>query len=126
MEDIQTFIGEIEDYCRDNAIAESTFGRLTVNDGKFVSRLRAGRGVTMRTVDRVRKYMTKDQPAAPKGNGSETAAVPDNLPLKREAAPKDNGAEGRKKAKVYSRFIPNRRRSGCSTRAWATAPFSPG
>ncbi len=106
MEDIQTFIGEIEDYCRDNAIAESTFGRLTVNDGKFVSRLRAGRGVTMRTVDRVRKYMTKDQPAAARDNGSETAAVPDNLPLKRAAAPKDNGAGGKKKAKVYSRVTP--------------------
>ena len=32
----------IEEYCRATGTAESTFGRIAVNDGKLVSRLRAG------------------------------------------------------------------------------------
>src|SRR5262245_6836980 len=39
-------------------MAESTFGRRAVNDGKLVSRLRIGGRVTMETVDRVRTFMT--------------------------------------------------------------------
>src|SRR4030088_1115269 len=35
-------LGEIRDYCRATRTAESTFGRLVVNDGKLVSRLRGG------------------------------------------------------------------------------------
>ena len=33
-------LGEIREYCRATQTAESTFGRLVVNDGKLVSRLR--------------------------------------------------------------------------------------
>jgi hypothetical protein len=33
---------EIADYCRRTGLAESTFGRRTVNDGKLISRLRKG------------------------------------------------------------------------------------
>ena len=35
-------LGEIREYCRATRTAESTFGRLVVNDGKLVSRLRDG------------------------------------------------------------------------------------
>ena len=52
-------IEEIEAYCRRAGIAESTFGRQVVNDGKFVGRLREGKGVTTATVDRVRRFMTQ-------------------------------------------------------------------
>src|SRR5262245_49658003 len=38
-------------------MAESTFGRRAVNDGKLVSRLRIGGRVTMETVERVRTFM---------------------------------------------------------------------
>lgn len=60
MDEIQNFLKEIETYCRSHAIAESTFGRIAVNDGKFVGRLRAGRGVTMKTIERVRAFMAED------------------------------------------------------------------
>ena len=33
-------LGEIREFCRATQTAESTFGRLVVNDGKLVSRLR--------------------------------------------------------------------------------------
>ena len=50
-------VGEIEAYCRESGIAETTFGRIAVNDGKFVGRLRDGKGVTTATVDRVRRFL---------------------------------------------------------------------
>ncbi|MEX0853943.1 MAG: hypothetical protein WD036_11775 [Bauldia sp.] len=48
---------EVGGYCREAGLAESTFGRLAVNDGKFVSRLRDGGRITPRTLDRVRAYI---------------------------------------------------------------------
>src|SRR5262252_1767506 len=48
----EQLLNEIADYCRRVGMAESTFGRRAVNDGKLVSRLRIGGRVTMETVDR--------------------------------------------------------------------------
>jgi len=48
---------DIEVYCRRCGIAESTFGRRAVNDGKFVARLRGGKGITTTTLERVRSFM---------------------------------------------------------------------
>lgn len=42
-------------------MAESTFGRLAVNDGKFVTRLRQGGRVTTATVERVRAFMNQER-----------------------------------------------------------------
>ncbi len=67
MKESDALIREIEAYCRRKGTAESTFGRRAVNDGKFVSRLREGKSVTLRTLNRVRTYM-HDNP--PSGNGT--------------------------------------------------------
>ena len=40
----------IELFCQEKEIAESTFGLRAVNDGKFVGRLRAGKGITLSTL----------------------------------------------------------------------------
>ena len=37
--DAQTLLQEISEYCRRTGMAESTFGRLSVNDGKFVNQI---------------------------------------------------------------------------------------
>jgi hypothetical protein len=50
-------LDSITAYCRKAKIAESTFGRLAVNDGKFVARLRDGSRVTPETWRRVTKYI---------------------------------------------------------------------
>ena len=42
-------LSEIEDFCRKTNIAESTFGKKAVNDGKFVNRLRSGKSTTLAT-----------------------------------------------------------------------------
>jgi hypothetical protein len=54
---------DIADYCRSQGISEATFGRLAVNDGKLVARLREGKSITLHTLDRVRAYMERS--AAP-------------------------------------------------------------
>ncbi|MBT3550037.1 MAG: hypothetical protein HOO19_21380 [Rhodospirillaceae bacterium] len=59
-----SLIAEIEAYCRQAGVAESTFGRRVVNDGKFVGRLRDGKGVTTATVAKVRGYLTEENKSA--------------------------------------------------------------
>ena len=66
-------LGEIREFCRATQTAESTFGRLVVNDGKLVSRLRDGARITTGTLDKVRAYLTSHRPDLPVANG---AALP--------------------------------------------------
>lgn len=61
MTTIETLLFDIDAFLRDVAMAETTFGRHAVNDGKFVGRLREGAGVTVATVDRVRAYMASER-----------------------------------------------------------------
>src|SRR5476651_1828933 len=58
-------LGEIREYCRATQTAESTFGRLVVNDGKLVSRLRDGAKITTGTLDKVRAYLSEHHQASP-------------------------------------------------------------
>ncbi len=51
---------EISQACRELRMAETTFGRLAVNDGKFVSRLRQGGRVTIQTVERVCDFIQRE------------------------------------------------------------------
>ncbi|TAN54599.1 MAG: hypothetical protein EPN19_05390 [Betaproteobacteria bacterium] len=55
----------IAEFCRISGMAESTFGRHAVNDGKFVARLRDGARVTPETLDRVSRYLALRGVAAP-------------------------------------------------------------
>jgi len=50
MTEAETLLREIGDLCRCTGMAESTFGRQAVNDGKLVTRLRYGGRVTTRTI----------------------------------------------------------------------------
>jgi hypothetical protein len=44
----KTLLEEIIAFCKKNKMAISTFGRLSVNDGKLVSRLKNGNDVTLK------------------------------------------------------------------------------
>jgi hypothetical protein len=65
--DNEKLLQEIASFCRRAGMAESTFGRRAVNDGKFVTRLRFGGRVTTHTVERVRGFMAH-MPAAESPN----------------------------------------------------------
>ncbi len=60
--DSEALLQEISGYCRRVGMAESTFGRLAVNDGKLVSRLRFGGRVTVATAERVRSFINDHGP----------------------------------------------------------------
>ncbi len=60
MED-EALLSEISHFCRQNNLAESTFGRLAVNDGKLMNRLRTGGRVTNETLARLRDFMNADR-----------------------------------------------------------------
>src|SRR5215468_6847660 len=60
----QDLLQEISDYCRHTGLAESTFGRRAVNDGKLAARLRNGGRITTETLDRIRAFMETNRTAA--------------------------------------------------------------
>jgi hypothetical protein len=58
----QQLLQEISDYCRQSGLAESTFGRRAVNDGKLAARLRNGGRITTDTLDRIHGFMAANPP----------------------------------------------------------------
>ena len=55
----KTLLEEIIAFCKANKMAISTFGRLSVNDGKLVSRLKNGKDVTLKTHKKIKSFMSK-------------------------------------------------------------------
>jgi hypothetical protein len=54
---IDDLIGDIENFCNQQRISKSTFGLRVVNDGKLVNRLRDGKGITLKTINRIQDYL---------------------------------------------------------------------
>jgi SAM-dependent methyltransferase len=75
----QQLLQEISDYCRQTGLAESTFGRRAVNDGKLANRLRNGGRITTDTLDRIRAFMAE--------NRAEMSARPALIPRSHELRP---------------------------------------
>ena len=67
-------LDSIAQFCRRNGMAESTFGRRAVNDGKFVARLRDGARITPETLDRVSAFMAPLRRGRP-GRSARAAAA---------------------------------------------------
>jgi hypothetical protein len=66
----QELLARISDYCRQTGLAESTFGRRAVNDGKLANRLRNGGRITTETVDRIQAFMDANRGAGLVRNGA--------------------------------------------------------
>jgi hypothetical protein len=60
MSGVGSLLQRIERYCREHRLAESTFGRRAVNDGKLVKRLKAGRSITLTTLRRIETALRND------------------------------------------------------------------
>ena len=75
-----SLLDSISAFCRASGIAESTFGRRAVNDGKFVSRLRDGARITPETLERISAYMRQHGAVPP-------VSPPELRPLIRASAP---------------------------------------
>jgi hypothetical protein len=107
----QELLQEIADYCRRTGLAESTFGRRAVNDGKLTSRLRNGGRITTETLDRIRSFMNahRDHPTAERPiiipTIKEALPMPEKLAIQ-SAAPLTTEAEGQRNF----RFFDNRQK----------------
>lgn len=64
----QKLLADVEAFLDEIRMAETTFGLRALNDGKFVSRLRSGAGITIKTLDRVNTYMAAERE---KGSGTQ-------------------------------------------------------
>ena len=69
-------LAQISEFCRRSDMAESTFGRRAVNDGKLVHRLREGKRITIDTLERIQAYIAASTPGGlPPVRGLEVVAV---------------------------------------------------
>jgi len=108
-----SLLDSISDFCRHSGIAESTFGRRAVNDGKFVARLRDGARITPETLDRVTMFLERhgaSAPAAPPElrrliRVAERATTYGAARVPAEGAPQRDGAPSRN-----FRFFDNRQK----------------
>ena len=102
-----TLLDSISEFCRSTGIAESTFGRRAVNDGKFVARLRDGARITPETLRARHTFHERHGASAP-------AAPPELLPLirvARRAAPAPAPQRPREGAPSRNfRFFDNRQK----------------
>src|SRR5436853_904323 len=100
-----TLLGSISDFCRRTGMAESTFGRRAVTDGKSVAGLPDGARVTPQTLTRVNDFMVKH--GAP-GAGE---APPELMPLIHAGAPQRSIAPVQKAdPETNFRFFDNRQK----------------
>ena len=100
MDSHETLLRQIADFCQAHRMAESTFGRQAVNDGKLVSRLRDGKSVTLGTMNKLQAFMgsTAAEPTAKSGRDCGKAAA--------KAIGQRNGADGEREI----RFFDNRQK----------------
>lgn len=73
MDQHAALLRDIEDFLAETGMARSTFGRLAMNDGKFMDRMAAGGGITLRNVDRVREFIAARRAAAPAPGAAKVA-----------------------------------------------------
>lgn len=65
MTTIEDILTRIAAHCRATGIAETTFGRIAVNDGKLVSRLRAGKSIQLDTLQRIEEALASSPQPEP-------------------------------------------------------------
>jgi hypothetical protein len=100
-----TLLDSIAAFCRQRGMAESTFGRRAVNDGKFVARLRDGARVTPETLERVFNFMAKQGVAPPRAATAELVHLLRASP----ATPQSPAADAAPGARDF-RFFDNRQK----------------
>ena len=83
---IRALLSDIENFCRSYDMAETTFGRQAVNDGKLCQRLRTGKGITINTVHKIQDFIRK------KSALSHPLSLTPNVSLVAPSRDKSNGA----------------------------------
>jgi hypothetical protein len=102
----QELLQEISEYCRRTGLAESTFGRRAVNDGKLAARLRNGGRITTYTLDRIRSFMDDNRMDATAGRPPIIERPPAPRPIAPPPAPPHDGQDPQRNF----RFFDNRQK----------------
>jgi hypothetical protein len=76
MDGNDNLLREISSFCQQSGMAESTFGRRAVNDGKFVARLRFGGRITTQTEARIREFISHNRKGSPQPKDIDAIALP--------------------------------------------------
>ena len=84
--DNERLLADIASFCQAAGMAESTFGRRVANDGKLVSRLRAGGRLTTQTSERIREFLLGGVPPADRETPAEPVAAAAPVAASRAAA----------------------------------------
>ena len=97
----------IRTYCHDHGMAETTFGRQAVNDGKFVGRVRDGARIRPDTLRKLRAFMTKSASQGQKPFVIGSGMQPDSTVVEVSA---DSSAGDTKDDVTHFRFFDNRQK----------------
>ena len=103
----ESLLDAVIEFCKLHKMAESTFGRKSVNDGKFVARLRTGARVTPETWDKVNNFMIKNGNSLLNENSKNLHVLPNDTKLPEK---KNNIKEEDKSQKKNFRFFDNRQK----------------
>lgn len=111
----EQILHEISEFCRRQGLAESTFGRRAVNDGKLASRLRNGGRITTDTLDRIRAFMAEaaGEPPAKRRILVDPVSVPpsmNRLPMFKPVAPPVASGQASDDPQRNFRFFDNRQK----------------
>ena len=93
---------DIEHFCQTSNMAESTFGRQSVNDGKLCNRLRSGKNVTVSTAQKIRTFIAS--------HTKFPTALADSRSRLEEASQPVSHRESRSTGKRPFRFYDNRQK----------------
>jgi tRNA-dihydrouridine synthase len=63
MSDIEKVLADVDEYLSATGMKETTFGRLAVNDGKCIARLRKGGRAWPETIAKITEFMSSSREA---------------------------------------------------------------
>ncbi len=106
----EAILQEIGEFCRQRGLAESTFGRRAVNDGKLASRLRNGGRITTDTLDRIRAFMALQSDGAPARRRMLFDPTQSTLPTVKPLAPPMASGQASDDPQRNFRFFDNRQK----------------
>ena len=106
----EQILQEISEFCRQRGLAESTFGRRAVNDGKLASRLRNGGRITTDTLDRIRSFMARGADGTTPRRRVLFDAPPSALPVVAPPAPPVASGQPGDDPQRNFRFFDNRQK----------------
>ena len=106
---IDTLIEEIEQFCNRQKISKSTFGLRVVNDGKLVNRLRDGKGITLKTINRIQAFLDKQHIQEENNNDNIEGGT---MSAAKKAAKSNVNKKSPTKAKAAKTAAPAKEQSG--------------